>query len=136
MRIWLALAGLVRVHAEPFAQSDFYTVNDAVQDGHIIQNVFGTRSNAFHSRYMKPIQKLYSMNSMLSMEGLVDKTIRSLCEQIENRFVDGKNAHKTCDISDWIEFCNYNYSSISSSLPFSLSLLIIVKLHRRVGCCW
>lgn len=105
-----------------------------MQDGHVIQNVFGTRSNAFHSRYMKPIQKLYSMNSMLSMEGLVDKTIRSLCEQIENRFVDGKNAHKTCDISDWIEFCNCNYSSSRSSQSFSLSLLIIGELHRRVGC--
>lgn len=106
-----------------------------MQDGHVIQNVFGTRSNAFHSRYMKPIQKLYSMNSMLSMEGLVDKTIRSLCEQIENRFVDGKNAHKTCDIADWIEFCKCSYPSTPSSLSFSSSLLIIVKLYRRVGCC-
>lgn len=59
---------------------------------------------------MKPIQKLYSMNSMLSMEGLVDKTIRFLCEQLENRFMDGKNADKACDIADWIEFCNYSYS--------------------------
>lgn len=76
------------------------------------------------------------MNSMLSMEGLVDKTIRSLCEQIENRFVEGKNAQKTCDIADWIEFCNCNCSSTSSSLASSWSLLIIVKLHRRVGCRW
>lgn len=59
---------------------------------------------------MRPIQKLFSMNSMLAMEGLVDKTIRSLCEQLENRFVDGKNANKACDLADWIEFCNYNYS--------------------------
>ncbi|KAL1867101.1 hypothetical protein Daus18300_006500 [Diaporthe australafricana] len=87
-----------------FLKSDFYTINDAVQDGQVIQNVFGTRSNVFHSRYMRPIQKLYSMNNMLSMEGLIDKTIRSLCEQIENRFVDGKNAGKTCDIADWITF--------------------------------
>ncbi|KAK7708535.1 hypothetical protein SLS64_006637 [Diaporthe eres] len=87
-----------------YIKSDFYTVNDAVQDGHVIQNVFGTRSNSFHSRYLKPIQKLYSMNSMLSMEGLVDKTINSLCEQIENRFVDGRNVQRTCDIADWIEF--------------------------------
>lgn len=63
------------------------------------------------------------MNSMLSMEGLVDKTIRSLCEQIENRFVDGKNTHKTCDIADWIEFCNCNYSStlIQSYTPTAIA---------------
>ncbi|KAG6353877.1 hypothetical protein INS49_005134 [Diaporthe citri] len=72
--------------------------------GEYIKNVFGTRSNSLHSRYLKPIQKLYSVNSMLSMEGLVDKTTRSLCEQIENRFVDGKNVQRTCDIADWIEF--------------------------------
>ncbi|KAG8159003.1 hypothetical protein KVR01_011446 [Diaporthe batatas] len=87
-----------------YLKSDFYSVNDAVQDGQVIQNVFGTRSNAFHTKYMRPIQKLYSMNSMLAMEGLVDKTIRSLCEQLENRFMDGRNANKACDLADWIEF--------------------------------
>ncbi|KAK2602592.1 hypothetical protein N8I77_009110 [Diaporthe amygdali] len=99
-----------------YLKSDFYTVNDAVQDGQVIQNVFGTRSNSFHSRYMRPIQKLYSMNSMLSMEGLVDKTIRSLCEQIENRFIDGKNAGKTCDIADWVSF--YTWDAVGE-LTFS-----------------
>lgn len=83
---------------------------------------------------MKPIQKLYSMNSMLSMEGLVDKTIRSLCGQIENRFIDGKNAHMTCDIADWIEFCNCSYSSTRSSLTPLRPLLTGVQIHRRVGC--
>lgn len=100
-------------------QSDFYTINDAVQDGQVIQNVFGTRSNVFHSRYMRPIQKLYSMNNMISMEGLIDKTIRSLCEQIENRFVEGKNAGKTCDIADWVAFCN-SYNPWVPSNPLCL----------------
>lgn len=74
------------------------------------------------------------MNSMLSMEGLVDKPIRSLCEQIENRFVDGKNAQRTCDIADWIEFCNCDYSSTPSSLALFWPLLTVVQIHRRVGC--
>lgn len=74
------------------------------------------------------------MNSMLSMEGLVDKTINSLCEQIENRFVDGKNVQKTCDIADWIEFCNCNYSSAPSSLTPLWPLLTRVQIRSRVGC--
>ncbi|POS81052.1 benzoate 4-monooxygenase cytochrome P450 [Diaporthe helianthi] len=87
-----------------YAKSDFYSVNDAVQNGQVIQNIFGTRSNAFHNRYIRPIQKLYSMNSMLAMEGLVDKAIRSMCKQLESRFVDGKNTNKPCNLTDWIEF--------------------------------
>lgn len=74
------------------------------------------------------------MSSMLAMEGLVDKTIRSLCEQVENRFVDGKNAQRTCDIADWIEFCNCDYPSTPSSLSLFWPLLILVQIHRRVGC--
>lgn len=86
-------------------QSDFYAVNDAVQDGHIIENVFGTRSNAYHAKYMRPIQQLYSVASILSMEHLIDRTIESLCEQLEARFVDGRDAGKTCDIAEWIGYC-------------------------------
>ncbi|KAI1500358.1 cytochrome P450 [Biscogniauxia marginata] len=87
-----------------FLKSDFYTVNDVVKDGHVIENVFGTRSNAFHGKYMRPIQRLYTMTSILTMESLVDRTIISLCEQLENRFISGKNAGKTCDIADWIGY--------------------------------
>ncbi|KAI0004697.1 cytochrome P450 [Xylariaceae sp. FL0662B] len=87
-----------------FIKSEFYCVNDAVQDGQLIQNVFGTRSNAFHGKYMKPIQKFYTMQSILTMQNSVDKTIVSLCEQLENRFMDGKNTGKTCDIADWIGY--------------------------------
>ncbi|KAI5927227.1 cytochrome P450 [Camillea tinctor] len=102
-----------------FLKSDFYTVNDAVQDGHVIQNVFGTRSNAFHGKYMRPIQKLYTMTSILTMESLIDRTIVSLCEQLENRFMSGKNAGKTCDIADWIGFYAWDVvGEITFSQPF------------------
>lgn len=83
---------------------------------------------------MKPIQKLFSMKSMLSMEGLVDKTIKLLCEQIEKRYVDGKNAHMACDLSDWVEFCNCNCFSNPYSLAFLWQLLTRVQPHRRLGC--
>lgn len=83
---------------------------------------------------MKPIQKLYSMNSMLSMEGMVDKTTRSLCEQIENRFVDGKNADRPCDIADWIKFCNCHYFLAPSSPASLWKSLTPVQTYRLVGC--
>ncbi|CAG8954438.1 hypothetical protein HYFRA_00006065 [Hymenoscyphus fraxineus] len=91
-----------------FLKSDFYSVNDVVQDGHTIQNVFGTRSNAFHAKYMKPIQKLYSMKNILEMEDAISKTIILCCEQLELRFVNGMNAGKTCDIADWIAYLSWD----------------------------
>ncbi|CAG8980606.1 hypothetical protein HYALB_00013761, partial [Hymenoscyphus albidus] len=91
-----------------FLKSDFYSVNAVVQDGHTIQNVFGTRSNAFHAKYMKPIQKLYSMKNILEMEDAISKTIILCCEQLELRFVNGMNAGKTCDIADWIAYLSWD----------------------------
>ncbi|KAJ9633926.1 hypothetical protein H2201_008599 [Coniosporium apollinis] len=82
-----------------YAKSDFYSVNDVLQDGHIIQNVFSTRSNAFHAKYMRPIQKLYSMSGILSLEPLADTTISIFCRRLEELFVDRPN---TCDIGDWL----------------------------------
>ncbi|CAM1511888.1 Fc.00g094010.m01.CDS01 [Cosmosporella sp. VM-42] len=91
-----------------FVKSDFYEVGDAISNGQRIENVFSTRSNEFHGRYMKPYQKYFSMNTILEKEHLVDKMVLSLCQQLENRFVDGRNAGKTADLADWIEYCAWD----------------------------
>ncbi|KPM36174.1 hypothetical protein AK830_g10395 [Neonectria ditissima] len=89
-----------------YAKSDFYEVADAVSSGQRIENVFSTRSNTFHNRYMKPYQKYFSISTILKKEPLADKMILSLCQQLENRFVDGQNAGKTAPMADWIEYYN------------------------------
>lgn len=90
------------------SQSNFYEVADAIANGQRIENVFSTRSNTFHNRYMKPYQKYLSMNTILEKEHLADKMVISLCQQLENRFVDGQNAGKTADLADWIEYCAWD----------------------------
>ncbi|KAF2119518.1 cytochrome P450 [Lophiotrema nucula] len=92
-----------------FIKSDYYTVNDALQDGHLIQNIFSTRSNEFHSRQLKPVQKLYSLQSAQELEPLMNNTVRALCDELESRFMEGKNKGKTCDIADWISFFTWDF---------------------------
>lgn len=57
---------------------------------------------------MKPYQKYFAINAMLEKEPLADKMVISLCQQLENRFVDGQNAGKTAPLADWIEYCEGN----------------------------
>ncbi|KAF2186547.1 cytochrome P450 [Zopfia rhizophila CBS 207.26] len=89
--------------------SDYYAINDALQDGHIIQNIFSTRSNEFHSKQLKPVQKLYTFQSAVELEPLMNNTLQTLCSQLETRFIEGANAGKTCDIADWISYFTWDF---------------------------
>lgn len=85
------------------------SINDALQDGHLIQNIFSTRSNQFHSKAIKPIQKLYGLQNALQIESIMDDDLRTLCAQLESRFIEGANKAKTCDIADWISFFAWDF---------------------------
>ncbi|SPO06362.1 related to pisatin demethylase / cytochrome P450 monooxygenase [Cephalotrichum gorgonifer] len=91
-----------------FVKSNFYEIGDAVANGQRIENVFSTRNNLFHSRYLKPYQKYFSMSTVLKKEDLADKVVLSLCEQLEVRFVDNHNKGKTAPLADWIEYCAWD----------------------------
>jgi hypothetical protein len=86
-----------------------YSINDALQDGHLIPNMFSTRSNSWHSSNLRPVQKLYNHQSALELESLMDDDLRELCNQLQTRFVDGANKDKTCDIADWISFFAWDF---------------------------
>lgn len=86
-------------------QSNFYEVADASSQGQRLENVFSTRSNVFHARYLKPYQKYFSMNTILGKEHLADNIVRSFCQQLETRFVSRDHAF---DLADWIEFAAWD----------------------------
>ncbi|KAF2029515.1 cytochrome P450 [Setomelanomma holmii] len=92
-----------------FVKSDYYSVNDALQDGHIIQNIFSTRSNEYHAKGVKPVQKLYNLQNALQLETLMNDDIRTLCSELESRYMDEANEGKTCDIADWISFFAWDF---------------------------
>lgn len=97
-------------------QGSFYTVGDALVHGNKVENLFSTRSNQFHLEQLMPIQKFYSIQGVLAYENLIDRAMILLCEQLEARFVDGANADKTCDIADWISYCEFHLWALSNSI--------------------
>lgn len=89
-------------------QSEFYSVNDALQNGNRIQNIFSARDKDFHATYLRPIQKLFGPQQILSIEHLCSKTIVSLCQQLESRFVDSGTIEQSCDLAEWIEYSSWD----------------------------
>jgi hypothetical protein len=57
---------------------------------------------------MKPYQRYFSINTILEKEPSADKMVVALCEQLENRFMNGKNTGKTAPLADWIEYCAWD----------------------------
>lgn len=49
------------------------------------------------------------MNAILAKEHLADNMARTLCEELEKRFVGGHNASKTVDLADWIEYTAWDF---------------------------
>ncbi|KAF1930580.1 pisatin demethylase [Didymella exigua CBS 183.55] len=92
-----------------FLKSDYYSVNDALQGGHLIQNLFSTRSNEYHSRGIKPIQKLYSFQSALQLEPLMNADLHVFGRELERRFMDGDNRGKACDMAAWISYFAWDF---------------------------
>jgi len=72
-----------------------------------MEHIFSTRSNQFHLEQLTPVQKFYSNQGVLAYENLIDRAMLLLCEQLEIRFANGANAGKTCDIADWISYCEF-----------------------------
>ncbi|CAO2649937.1 Nn.00g012290.m01.CDS01 [Neocucurbitaria sp. VM-36] len=92
-----------------FVKSDYYSVNDALSNGHILQNIFSTRSNDFNARAKKPVQKLYGLQNAMQLESLMNDDVRVFCSELESRFMQGDNKGKTCDIADWISYFAWDF---------------------------
>lgn len=90
-------------------KSDYYTINDALQDGHLIQNLFSTRSNEFHAKAIKPVQKLYSFTNAFELEPIMNDNVRALVSELETRFTEGSNKGKTCDLGEWISYFAWDF---------------------------
>lgn len=97
--------------------------------GHKIEHIFSTRSNEFHLEQLAPVQKFYSLQGVLSYEGLMDRAIETLAEQLDARFVHGANAGKTCDIADWLSYCEW---PASDAFFFSLCHHVLSCFGWRV----
>ncbi|KAJ4991166.1 benzoate 4-monooxygenase cytochrome p450 [Stagonosporopsis vannaccii] len=92
-----------------FLKARHIAVNDALQNGHLIQNLFSTRSNEYHAKGLRPVQKLYNFQSALQLEPLMNDDLRVFGTELERRFMLGDNKGKTCDIADWISYFAWDF---------------------------
>ena len=82
-----------------------YNVNDVMINGVRLSNLFSTQDEKWHSTFIRPVKSLYSMSRVQEVEGNMDFTIKLLFDQLRKRFV---SKGKTCEMSDWINFCEYH----------------------------
>lgn len=83
-----------------------YNVNDAVVGGVRLKNLFSSQDEKWHSTYTRPIKTMYSMSRVQEVEENVDITINLLLEKLRAQFV---GTDKSCEMTDWINFCEYFY---------------------------
>ncbi|RFU34710.1 hypothetical protein B7463_g1635, partial [Scytalidium lignicola] len=112
-------------------ESDFYTVNDTKVGKTIIKNVFGTQSNEFHAKSMRPIAKFYKMSSLLlTQQPNVENTIDLLCKRLNEEFIDGPNTGKVCQMDRWLLFFTWD---VLAQLSFSKPMGFLEKGHDDSG---
>lgn len=74
-------------------------------EGKIIYNMFSQTNPELHAREKRPIAKYYTMNGVLPLEPHIDVMINYFGQRLEEEFMDGANAGKTCDLGRWLLYC-------------------------------
>ena len=86
-------------------QTEFYHGSSAKSNGKIIYNLFSETDHEAHARQKRPISKFYSMNGVLPLEPHMNKVINYFCQRLEEMFIDGLNAGKSCNLGQWLLYC-------------------------------
>ena len=68
----------------------------------MIETIFSTQSNKAHKSLIRLIWQFYSNKNILGIKTLINRAIMTLCQQLEERFIDSNN--RACNISDWIGY--------------------------------
>ena len=73
-----------------FKKTTAYTVNDVfLEDGTIIPTTFSVMDNGMHAAMLKPMQKLYGVNHILSYEAQIDEVLELFTKSLDS-FADGR----------------------------------------------
>ncbi|KAJ5805081.1 hypothetical protein N7474_010968 [Penicillium riverlandense] len=91
-----------------YLKTEFYHGSSAKNNGKIIYNLFSECNPEIHAQQKRPISKHYSMTGVLPLEPHIDEMIQYFCQRLEEKFVDGSNSSKTCDLGEWIAFYTWD----------------------------
>ncbi|KAE8356319.1 cytochrome P450 [Aspergillus coremiiformis] len=91
-----------------YRKTEFYHGSSAKSNGRVIYNLFSECNPNFHAQQKRPIAKHYSLTGVLSLEPHVDQIVAYLCQRLDEEFIDGSNAGKTCPLDRWLLFYTWD----------------------------
>ncbi|KAI9662210.1 MAG: hypothetical protein M1821_008376 [Bathelium mastoideum] len=87
-----------------FKKSECYSVQDVIlDDGQVIPTGFSIRDNDAHAQIVKPVQRLYNINNIISYEPQIDQVLKLLV-----RVLDTFTNRQTCDLGRQMLYTAYD----------------------------
>ncbi|KAF8862114.1 cytochrome P450 oxidoreductase [Acephala macrosclerotiorum] len=87
-----------------YVKSDFYPVQRAVVHGKSIESLFNTTDNKYHAKLRKAIASTYAVSTVIQFEPLVDSTILTLIDELDQRYLDKDGEAGVCDFGTWLHY--------------------------------
>ncbi|KAF5009174.1 hypothetical protein FDECE_4618 [Fusarium decemcellulare] len=101
---------------QPYAKSEFYVVQQQLVNGRAAQTLFTTINERFHASIKRPISNAYSMSTLTDYEPLVDRSILTLFEELDRRYLDSS---ASCPLFDWLQYYAFDViGELTCSEPF------------------
>lgn len=85
-------------------QSDFYPVQRAVAHGKSIESLFNATDNKYHAKLRKAIASTYAVSTVVQFEPLVDSTISTLIDELDQRYLNKDGEAGICDFGTWLHY--------------------------------
>lgn len=76
-----------------------------VQDGKSIGGIAAAQDKNLHSNLKRPVAGIFSMSTAVTFEPGVDDTIKYFLKRLDESFMSGPNSGKSCDIDNWVQYC-------------------------------
>lgn len=68
-------------------------------EGHLVENMFSTRSNETHAKFLRPIQKHYTQAGLRGFEPICDEVIELFLQKLDSGFAQ---SGEPCPMDNWL----------------------------------
>lgn len=86
-------------------QSDFQKPWRQISNGKVFETIASTQNKRTHAELKKPVAMTFSLTNILSYEPKVMSTLKYFLRRLDQQFIAGDNAEKSCDIDNWLQYC-------------------------------
>ena len=82
-----------------------YTVREKFREGKVIPTLTTLKDRKAHAAFKKPVATAYSMTTLTTFEPFLDLTICHLVRRLDEEFISGAKAGRSCDTHNWLQYC-------------------------------